>query len=40
MLQNNNICNEKLLLDGNMDIFTNKNQLENWIYEINYFVQH
>ena len=40
MLQNNNICDEKLLLDGNIDIFTNKNQLDDWIYQINYFVHH
>ena len=40
MLQNNNICDEKLLLDGNIDIFTNKNQLDHWIYQINYFVHH
>jgi deoxyadenosine/deoxycytidine kinase len=38
MLQNNNICHEKLLLDGNIDIFTNKNQLDEWICQINYFV--
>lgn len=39
MLQNNNICHDKLILDGNVDIFTNKNQLDEWIYQINYFVR-
>jgi len=38
MLQNN-ICDEKMILDGNIDIFTNTNQLEEWIYQINYFIR-
>lgn len=39
MLQNNNICPEKMSLDGNVDIFANTQQLEDWIYQINCFIR-
>ena len=40
MLQQNNAgCQDQLLLDGNIDIYKNANQLEDWLYQINYFVR-
>ena len=38
MLQGDNICSEKLILDGNIDIFNNKSQLDYWIYQIYCFI--
>jgi deoxyadenosine/deoxycytidine kinase len=38
MLQGDNICSEKLILDGNIDIFNNKSQLDDWIYQIYCFI--
>ena len=32
------VCDEQLVLDGNIDIYENKRQLDNWIQEINDFV--
>jgi len=32
------ICNQKLVLDGNVDIYTNKNQLDDWIDQITEFI--
>jgi deoxyadenosine/deoxycytidine kinase len=32
------ICNEQLILDGNVDIYKNKNQVELWINEIDKFI--
>jgi deoxyadenosine/deoxycytidine kinase len=37
MIQNNN-TSDKLVLDGNIDIYTNTEQVENWIQEINEFI--
>ena len=36
MLESNN--GDKLILNGNIDIYQNKTQLEDWIYQINQFV--
>lgn len=33
------VCHDQLLLDGNIDIYENKKQLEEWIYEINSFIK-
>jgi len=33
-----NICDKQLILDGNIDIYKNKNQLEKWIDEIDNFI--
>jgi deoxyadenosine/deoxycytidine kinase len=30
---------EKLVLDGNVDIHENKGKMEDWLYEINYFIR-
>jgi len=35
---NNNICNIQLRLDGNINIYKNKNQMEEWIENINNFI--
>jgi deoxyadenosine/deoxycytidine kinase len=32
------VCNNQLILDGNLDINENKNQIEEWIYKINNFI--
>jgi deoxyadenosine/deoxycytidine kinase len=37
MIQNNNES-EKLVIDGNIDIYTNTEQVEKWIHEINEFI--
>jgi deoxyadenosine/deoxycytidine kinase len=34
-----NICNDQLILDGNIDIYENLNQLEKWISEINEYIK-
>ena len=34
-----NICNDQLILDGNIDIYENKNQVELWIDEIDKFIK-
>jgi len=39
MLQSNHINTEKLVLDGNVDIHENTTQMEDWLYEINYFTR-
>jgi thymidylate kinase len=33
------ICREQLVLDGNVDIFENHNQLNEWISEIDRFIK-
>ena len=33
------ICNDQLILDGNIDIYENMNQMEKWIHEINNFIK-
>ena len=35
---NENICNDQLILDGNIDIYKNKNQVASWIDEIDKFI--
>lgn len=32
------VCNNQLILDGNIDIYKNKEQLKNWINQINDFI--
>jgi len=32
------VCNEQLILDGNIDIYENETQLDKWIREINDFI--
>ena len=32
------VCNEQLILDGNIDIYENDTQIEKWIREINDFI--
>lgn len=34
-----NICNNQLILDGNIDIYENKNQVKLWIDEIDNFIK-
>jgi len=36
---NNCVCYDQLLLNGDIDIYENKKQLEEWIYEINNFIK-
>jgi len=38
MLQNIDQNVEKLILDGNVDIHENTTQMEDWLYEVNYFI--
>lgn len=33
------VCNDQLILDGNIDIYENEQQVEEWIGEINKFIQ-
>ena len=33
------ICNNQIVLDGNIDIYENKKQLENWISDIDKFIK-
>ena len=33
-----NICDKQLILDGNIDIYKNKNQVDKWIDEIDNFI--
>lgn len=33
------VCHDQLILDGNNDIYTNKNQLEEWINEIDKYIR-
>lgn len=40
MLQMNHENTEKMVLDGNVDIYQNKRQIEDWIYNINYFIHY
>lgn len=35
---NNCVCNEQLILDGNIDIYENKEQVNNWIQEIEQYI--
>ena len=37
MLDNNQSQQEKLILDGNLDIYENANQIEDWLYQIYHF---
>ena len=37
MLDNNQSQQEKLILDGNVDIYENANQIEDWLYQIYHF---
>jgi hypothetical protein len=34
----NCVCNEQLILDGNIDIYENKTQVNKWIQEIEHFI--
>ena len=34
----NCVCNNQLILDGNIDIYENKEQLNEWINQINSFI--
>jgi hypothetical protein len=34
----NCVCNEQLILDGNIDIYENKTQLDEWIQEIEQYI--
>ena len=34
----NCVCNEQLILDGNIDIYENKTQVDNWIQEIEHYI--
>lgn len=38
VLSNDCICNDQLVLDGNIDIYENKNQVDIWIQEIDKFI--
>jgi deoxyadenosine/deoxycytidine kinase len=33
------VCHDQLVLDGNIDIYENKKQIETWISEINQFIK-
>jgi deoxyguanosine kinase len=35
---NSCVCNEQLILDGNIDIYENKEQVNNWIQEIEQYI--
>ena len=35
----NCVCNDQLILDGNIDIYKNKKQIEEWITEIDEFIK-
>ena len=35
---NNCVCNEQLILDGNIDIYENTEQVNNWIQEIEQYI--
>lgn len=39
MLKTNNITQDKLILDGNVDIYENANQIQDWLYDIYYFTR-
>jgi deoxyadenosine/deoxycytidine kinase len=39
MLENNQVQQEKLVLDGNIDIYENANQIGDWIYQIYHFTR-
>jgi deoxyadenosine/deoxycytidine kinase len=39
MLQNNHSATDQLVLDGNVDIYENTNQLDNWLYQIHHFIR-
>jgi hypothetical protein len=32
------VCHDQLVLDGNIDIYENEKQVEEWIIEINKFI--
>ena len=34
----NNICQDQLILNGNVDIYQNKSQIDIWIENINEFI--
>jgi deoxyadenosine/deoxycytidine kinase len=34
-----NICNDKLILNGNVDIYKNENQIQIWLNEIDQFIK-
>jgi deoxyadenosine/deoxycytidine kinase len=36
---NHCVCNQQLVLDGNIDIYKNETQLEKWISDIDNFIQ-
>lgn len=38
MFDKESICTEQLIIDGNIDIYKNKNQVEKWINEIDTFI--
>ena len=33
------VCSDQLILDGNIDIYKNKKQIEEWITEIDKFIK-
>jgi hypothetical protein len=33
------VCNDQLILDGNIDIYENEKQIEEWIREIDEFIK-
>jgi hypothetical protein len=33
------VCHDQLILDGNVDIYENKNQVNEWINEIDKFTR-
>jgi hypothetical protein len=39
MLKNNQSQQEKLVLDGNVDIYENSNQIGDWLYQIYHFTR-
>ena len=34
----NCVCNEQLILDGNVDIYENTTQVNNWVQEIEEYI--
>jgi len=39
MMENNHKNAEIKVIDGNIDVYENKNQLHDWLYEINWFIR-
>jgi hypothetical protein len=32
------VCGNQIILDGNIDIYENKAQLDDWVYDISMFI--